>query len=55
VGDPQLLACVQASPLTSQPLAVEQVRAREVDAEARRPEMLDRLTVERLGRFRFGT
>jgi len=33
--------------------AVEQVRAREVDAQARRPEMLDRLAVKGLGRFAF--
>ena len=33
MGDPQLLACVEAPALTSQPLAVEQVSAREVQRE----------------------
>ena len=36
VGDPQLLARVKASALASQPLAVEQMRPREVQTKARR-------------------
>jgi hypothetical protein len=36
VGDSQFLACVKASALPSQPLAVEQMRPHEVHTKARR-------------------
>ena len=44
----QLLACVDAPVLTTQPLAVEQTGAGELAAEARAAEPLDRLAVEPL-------
>ena len=45
----QLLAGVDAAVLAAQPLAVEQVRAGERDADAGAAEPLDRLAVEPLG------
>src|SRR5712692_3564761 len=51
---PQLRSRVDPSAFPSEPLAVVEVRAREVDAEARRPEVLGRLAVKGLGRFSFG-
>src|SRR4051812_46355670 len=51
VGVPQLRACVQAPELAPQPLAVEQMRPREVEAKACRFQTVDGLTVQRLGGF----
>ena len=45
----QLLARVHAPALAAQPFAVEQVGARELGADARAAEPLDRLAVEALG------
>jgi len=49
VGDPQLLAGVEASALPSQPLAIQQMRPREVQEKSGRLQMVDRLAVQRLG------
>ena len=38
VGDPQLLACVKASALPSQPLAVQEVGPGEIDRHSRSTE-----------------
>ena len=54
MGDPQLIPCVKAAALASQPLPIEQMRSRQVHAEARRLKMIDRRTVERLGRSPVG-
>jgi hypothetical protein len=51
VGDPQLLACVKASALASQPLTVEQMSPREVQKQACGLQTGDRLAVKRLGCF----
>ena len=48
-GDAQLLARVDPPALAAQPLAVEQMRAGELHAQARAPEALDRLAVAALG------
>ena len=50
-GGAQLLAGVDAPALAPQPLAVQQVRAGELDAEAGAAEALERLAVGRLGGF----
>jgi hypothetical protein len=42
----QVLACVEASALTPQPFAVEEVGAGEIDAHAGSAEALDRLGVQ---------
>src|ERR687898_1034437 len=47
--DPQLLARIDTSPLTAQPLPVEQARACELDADARVGEAIDRFAVQALG------
>ena len=49
VGAPQLLARIHPSVLAAQPLAVEQVGASELEADAGAAKPLDRLTVEVLG------
>src|SRR6476659_9316000 len=49
VGGTQLPACILAPALTSQPLAVQQMRPGEVHAKARRLQAVDRLAIERLG------
>ena len=46
VGRPQLLARVHAPPFAAQPLAVEQVRAGELDPHAGAPQAVDRLAVQ---------
>ena len=45
----QLVAGVDAAPLASQPLAIEQVGPRELHAHAGAPQPLDRLLVEAIG------
>ena len=49
VRRPQLCAGVKASPVTSQPFAVEEVGASEIDCHPRSAESVDRLDVECLG------
>src|SRR6267378_6841453 len=49
VGGAQLLAGVYAAALAAQPLAIEQVGAGELHADAGTPEARDRLAVEALG------
>jgi hypothetical protein len=49
MGRAQLLARVDAPALAAQPLAVEQMGAGELDADAGTPEARDRLAVEVLG------
>jgi hypothetical protein len=49
VGYPQLLAGLGAAPLAAQPLAVEQVRAGELGAQAGPAQAVDRLAVPALG------
>ena len=49
VGRPQLRARVDAATFAAQPLSVEQVRARELRAQARAPQPLDRFLVGALG------
>src|SRR5262249_59315432 len=46
---PQVLAGVEASPLAPQPLAVEEVGARQFESEAASREPVDRLAIELLG------
>jgi len=46
MGDAQLLAGVDAAMLSPQPLAVDETRARELDADAGPREPLDRLAVQ---------
>jgi hypothetical protein len=48
---PQLLARVRTPALEAQPLAVQQMRPRMLPADARPPEPLDRLPVQRLRRL----
>src|SRR4029077_13053372 len=48
VGDPQLIPRIKPAALPSQPLPIEQMRSRQVHAEARRLKVLDRGSVERL-------
>src|SRR6476659_5468739 len=45
----QLLTRIHASTLAAQPLAVEQMRSPEVDAQPRATQVVDRLPVEALG------
>src|SRR6202042_525047 len=40
--------------LATQPLAIQEMAAGELDPDARPPEALDRLAIERLGRFPLG-
>ena len=49
VGRPQLPACINASALTSQPFAVEEVSTSEIDGHPSSTESVDRLDVELLG------
>ena len=49
MGRSQLLAGVDAAALAAQPLAVEQMGARELHADAGPAEPVDRLAVETLG------
>src|SRR4051812_1686116 len=49
VGDPQLRASIESPPLTPQPLAVEEVCTRELDADACATEPAYRLLVELIG------
>lgn len=49
VADSQLLASIDAPPSASQPLSVEQMRAREFGLESRAPEAVDRLSVQVFG------
>src|SRR6187200_588452 len=51
VSDAQLVTRVEAAALPSQPLAVEQMRAREVQTKACRLQTIDCVAVERLGFF----
>ena len=53
VRRPQLPACIDASALTSQPLAVEEVSASEIDGHPRPTESFDRLDIELLGSLVF--
>src|SRR4051812_22702413 len=50
VSDPQLVTGVEAPMPASEPLAVEQMRARELRPKPRAAKSLDRLAVQRLGR-----
>jgi hypothetical protein len=54
VGGAELLARVAPAALAAQPFAVEEIGARELDPYAGPLEPLDRLAIERLGRFAFG-
>ena len=54
MGCPQLIASVHAPPFASQPLAVEEAGASEIDPHARSAESLDGLDVQVLGRPAFG-
>src|SRR3954451_24905989 len=51
VGDPKLVARIGSSPFASQPLAVQKVSPREVQAQSRWLEQIDCLAVKRAGRF----
>src|SRR5207237_3137435 len=46
---PQLIACIKASALTSQPLAVKQVSASEIDGSPRPTESVECLEIQLLG------
>src|SRR6266550_507079 len=46
---PELLSCIDAPALTSQPLAVEQVGASEIHGHSRSTKSVDRLDIELLG------
>ena len=49
MGGTQVLACVDASLLAAEPLAVHEVGAGDVDGDAAAPEALDRFLVELVG------
>jgi hypothetical protein len=50
---PQLLACIKASALTSQPLAEEEVSARQIRPDSCSTEPLDRVHIQFLGSLIF--
>ena len=51
VGGPELLASVSAAALPAQPLAVDELRAGEIDAHARAGEAFDRFAIVGFGSF----